>query len=134
MKTSSIQVACSGQVSCENAFGTSSRSSLFTAKSFTCPCLTFLARGISMSVDSIRYFFLLVLTFKVSALECYCIPAVIPAKKHVPRVVFSVRRRRTAMAERECRHLYLYLIGFDRRRLHFVDSRSVADLSAHSRV
>jgi hypothetical protein len=37
-----------------------------------------------MSVDSIRYFCvmcsLLPLLFKGSALECYCIPALIPAK------------------------------------------------------
>jgi hypothetical protein len=139
-KHPSIQVASSGQVSCKNAFGTSSRSSLLTAESFTCPSLAFLAGVISVSVDSIRYFcvicFLSALWFKGSALECYCLPAVIPAKNMYLQtfLLHSVRRRLTAMTETECRNSYLYLVGFDRRRCHFVDSRTAADLSTHSRV
>lgn len=88
-ETSSIQVACSGQVSCENAFGTSSRNSLLTAKSFTCLCLAFLIGVTTMSVGIICYFcvicFLLALWIKGSALEWYCIPAVITAKKSTYR-------------------------------------------------
>jgi hypothetical protein len=38
------------------------------------------------------------------------------------------------MAETEYRNSYLYLVGFDRRHCYFVDSRTAADLSTHSRV
>jgi hypothetical protein len=45
-----------------------------------------------MSVDSIRYFCVMCslfpLLFKGSALECYCVPALIPAKNHAHTDVF----------------------------------------------
>jgi hypothetical protein len=56
LKHQPLQVAYSERISCENGFGTSSRNSLLTSRSFTCPSFAFLAGVICMSADSTRYF------------------------------------------------------------------------------